>query len=115
MSISFKGYDTKYITVDNNNFNNGDLVSVNVTSNSFQKALDGANFIGKVVAVRDDLATVQEQGYVETKYIGADPTDTYAKLVSANNGNVKIDDVKAMNTYKIVKIDKENKIIGFLI
>lgn len=114
MNISYNGYDTKYLTMEGYNLVVGDLVQID-SNNTLQTASSDSNFIGVVATIRDKVICMQEQGYVEMKYEGETPSGPYCKLVANSRNTVKNDDVKGQKAYKIIKIDEDKKIVGFLL
>ncbi len=114
MNISYNGYDTKYLTMEGYNVSIGDLVQID-NNNTLCAVSKDSNFIGIVATMRDNLVSMQEQGYVEMKFEGVMPNNAYCKLVAGNNNTVKNDDVHGQKAYKIIKIDNEKKIVGFLL
>ncbi len=114
MNISYKGYNTKYLTIYSDSVTLGSLVGFDADGN-FINAKNGEDFIGVAVSVRDGIVGVQESGYIELPYDNTIPTCGYCKLVSNGLNKVNVDSASDTKAYKVIKVDKENKIVGFML
>ena len=119
MSVSYSGYDAKCITMEkstNNDVTVGNFVCLDDDGYHIKKCLDGASFIGIARCVRGNYVTVQISCYCEVPYSGLkEPTIGHIKLNCGSNNNVILDSSDQPNQFRtILKLDKTNKIIGFL-
>lgn len=116
--VSFNGYNTKVITAITEmtkeevespiTFGNDSRVSA---------AGDGQDFLGICVAVRDMYCSVQTDGYVELTYQGTAPKYGFVNLVSTDGKAVKVAEAsKATGVLRrVIKVDEDNKTVGFLL
>ncbi len=119
MSVSYLGYDAKYITMEkrpDDTMRVGCFVCLDSDGYYVKKCLDGASFIGLAKCIRGNYVTVQVGGYCEVKYSGLkDPTTGHIKLNSGTEGTVVYDGSDMPNQYRtVLKLDTKNKIIGFI-
>lgn len=114
MNISYNGYNTKYLTIYSEAVTLGSLVGFDANGN-FVNAPSGKDFIGVAVSVHDGVVGVQESGYVEMPYENTIPTCGYCKLVSNGSNKVVVNSTAETKAYKVIKVDKENKIVGFML
>lgn len=119
MGVSYLGYDAKCITMEKNAdsiIEVGDFVCLEDDGYHIKRCLNGGSFIGIVKCVRENFVTVQIGGYCEVKYEGMkDPTIGHIKLNCGDKTTVILDGSDAPNRYRtVLKLDKTNKIIGFL-
>lgn len=77
-------------------------------------ATDGQDFIGICKDSNDITVTVIMDGYVEVPYTGTEPTVNICSLVSNGAGGVKVSSTAKRN-YRVLKVDKVNKIVGFIL
>lgn len=111
--ISYKGFNEGVLTFKDTNTRVGYPVSI-TESNESREAINGNDFIGVCVGKADNYITAQLSGYVELKYTGAEPVRGYSGLVSNGNGGVKTAS-SAAHSYKVIKVDTENSIVGFIL
>lgn len=114
MNISYKGYNTKFLTIYSEAVTVGRPVGFN-SSGDFANAENDAEFIGVAVSNRDGIIGVQESGYIEMPYTNTVPTCGYCHLVSNGSNGVKVDAATAGKLYKVIKVDTDNKIVGFML
>ena len=113
MAISHKGFHVDVLT-----FNSNSRIQENVPVTLHENdnctiAQPGSDFIGIAVHYRDGLVGVQTEGYVEVAYSGEAPSFGYCGLVSGGNNGVKKSD--SGQAYRVIKVDTENKNVGFLL
>ena len=115
MSISFKGYENKTITLE---AGSGLTVGSPVKINSNNQAVNAASddyFIGICTAVRNDWASIQTDGFAEIKYTGTAPSHGLVSLVAAGESKVKAGGDGDIALYKVIKVDTENTTVGFIL
>lgn len=115
MGISFNGYNAKIVT-----FYAGEACEVGkaVTINEDGEAVCAGNnnrFIGICTSLRNGIAGVQVEGYVELPYSGTAPKHGVNRLICDANGclTASIDDIAQY--YKILKVDTDSKTVGFIL
>ena len=114
MNISYKGYNTKFLTAMGEGVEVGDCVKLNDSGLLVCAGLN-ENFIGVAVSNRENVIGMQEQGYIEMPYTGTVPTYGYCKLVSLGNGAVKVGIGDNDRVYKVMMVDKESSTVGFML
>lgn len=112
--ISFNGFNEGVLTFADYGSALGAPVAVTNDSKT-NTATNGSDFIGVCVnKIGDGYITAQISGYVELPYTGTAPTAGYACLIANGDGGVKTGtDIK--KSYKVLKVDTENKIVGFIL
>jgi len=111
--ISYKGFNEGVLTFKDTNTRVGYPVSVTEGEES-REAINGNDFIGVCVGKAGDYITVQLSGYAEMKYTGSAPVRGYTMLVSNGSGGVKTTS-SAAHSYKVIKVDTDNNIVGFIL
>jgi hypothetical protein len=115
MSVSFNGYKNNVITFETDGCALGYPVDLG-SSGKVTNATNGCDFIGICTAINGNYVSVQTDGYIEMKYSGTAPSYGLSGLVCAEGGKVNGADATAKaKTYLIVKVDKTNKIVGFIL
>ena len=113
-NISYRGFNSNVITIETNG-EIGKSTPVTVKSTDLCNAAnDGENFVGIAVCQRDNLASVQIEGYVEVKYSGNAPATGYTKLCADGKGGVK-SSTSASIFYKVLMVDSANNLVGFIL
>ncbi len=113
--ISYNGYKTNCITIENGNAKVGDIVSINNDGKVYQTGKNQP-FTGVCVAVRGKYAVVQTDGYYEFKTISTSINCGYCGLVAAGNNAIDTGDISvAGRTYLVIKYDEDNKIVGIIL
>lgn len=113
--ISYEGYKTNCITIENTNAKVGDIVSIDKDGKVY-KSGKSEPFIGVCVAVRGRYAVVQTDGYYEFKTISSVITCGYCGLLCAGNNAVDTGDISiSKKTYLVLKHDEDNKIVGIIL
>lgn len=115
MGISFHGFHAKVIT-----FYAGESCEVGkaVTISEDGEAVKAANngrFIGICTSLRNGVAGVQVEGYVELPYSGTAPKHGVNRLICAANDCLAASSDDMAQYYKILKVDTDNKIVGFIL
>lgn len=110
--FSYNGFHTDVITLQAQGEVKGVAVTIN-TDGVCVPAEEGDDFIGIAVNQREDMAGVQTEGYAETEYTGSAPTYGYCGLAAAADGKVAASD--SAQTYKVIKVDTDNHIVGFIL
>lgn len=112
--MTYKGYNEKIITLQKDgDVKVGDPVSLN--SGNATPATSDSPFIGICKSVRGEFCGIQTDGYVESEYTGSAPSYGYVKLACAGTGKVKVKADADTNYSKVVMVDTENKIVGFIL
>lgn len=116
MSISFKGYGENVLTFKAEVSEAGVPVEVNEDCTVKVAAAD-KDFIGIICEVNGEVAGVIVDGYVEMTYTGNAPSYGYCNLVANGSGGVKAaaSGTASNHTVRVLKIDTENKIVGFIL
>lgn len=111
----FNGYGENALTfsVDLESTKKGTPIKID-TFNVAKSVSDGEDFIGVCKGVDSIKATVIMDGYVEVPYTGTEPTLNYCGLVGNATGGVKVS-ATAKRNYKVIKVDKEKHIVGFIL
>ena len=113
MAISHKGFHTDVITLNTEGVVRENAPVTVIDGDSCKTALLNEDFIGVVVNIRDDLASVQVAGYVETSYTGTAPSLGFTGLCGTNGNFVKASDTAVK--YRVLKVDTVNRIVGFIL
>ena len=113
--ISFEGFNNKYLTfVAEDTLTAGKPVSFD-DGESCTEALEGDYVAGICTEVRNGFATVLVQGYAEIKYSGTAPGFGYERFVCNALGGVCLADSNDNGPlFRVVKVDPEKKIVGFI-
>lgn len=116
--VSFKGFDTKYITmqclvVEPDELKIGDFVKI-TNDGDVKLAGNGEAFFGIVVAVRDTYYTIQVSGYAEIAYAGTVPT-MYSKFAVGSRGVATTDTTVTAPLCRVVWVDRNNNRAGILL
>ena len=113
--ISYNGYKTNCITIENSNAKVGDIVSINNDGKIYQ-ATKNQPFIGVCVAVRGKYAVVQTDGYYEFKTTSTNINCGYCGLIAAGSNTIDTADISvAGRTYLVLKYDGDNKTVGIIL
>lgn len=113
--ISFNGFNSKVMT-----FAAGESCEVGkaVTINEDGEAVvpvRNSNFIGICTSIRNGVAGVQLEGYVEQPFTGTAPKTGVSKIVYDGAGGIAASSDESAQYHRVLKIDADNKIIGFII
>ncbi len=112
--VSFKGFDEGFLTFRNIEVRKGDPVAIKLDGVA-ERANNNTEFVGFCTDVpADGYVTVQVKGYIEVPYTGTKPEPGYATLTSNGAGGVKLETGGRM-IFKVLKVDTENHIIGFIL
>jgi hypothetical protein len=115
MGVSFNGYKNNVVTFEKGNLTLGYPVSIDNDGKACN-ASSGEDFIGVCTAINGDYASVQTDGYVEMNYINTLNSYGILGFVAADKGKINpADPTIRAKTYVVVKNDKENKIVGFIL
>lgn len=116
MSISFKGYGENVLTFNAQFSQVGVPVSIHQDCEVKAAAAD-KDFIGITCYADGDVAGVIVDGYVEVPYTGTTPSFGYCNLVANGSGGVKVtaSGTTSNHTVRILKIDTDNHIVGFIL
>ncbi len=111
----FNGYGENALTfsVDSNSTKKGAPVKCDLKE-TVKGVSDGEDFIGICKNIDSAKATVIMDGYVEVPYTGTQPTFNYCGLVGNGSGGVKTS-ATAKRNYKVLKVDKDKNIVGFIL
>lgn len=111
----YNGYGENALTFSTNNTGTTKGAPVNIKMESIvQNSNDGEDFIGICKDVNSITATVIMDGYIEVHYTGTEPTYNYCGLVGDGKGGVKTS-ATAKRNYKVLKVDKNENIVGFIL
>lgn len=113
MSIAFNGYNEQILTFENNGAVVGSPAKISAAK-TVSKCADGNDFVGIVTSERGGAAGVQVDGYVEIKYSGTAPDLGFSGLVADAFGGVK-ESESAAKKYKVLFVDTENTVVGFIL
>ncbi|MGI6270629.1 MAG: hypothetical protein ACOYKJ_08905 [Candidatus Howiella sp.] len=110
--ICFRGYNESMTT-----FKAADGLTVGmpviVTANAtVGKGTAGAAICGVARSVREGIASIQTNGYVELPYTGTAPTLGVGSLVCDGDGGVKTGTGRSV---VIVEVDTTNSTVGFIL
>ena len=75
----------------------------------------GQRFIGICLCQREDLVSVQVEGYAEAGYIGAAPSYGFEKMSASDYSGVEVAADDTADTYRVIKLDQVNKTVGFIL
>lgn len=114
MKISYKGYNNNVITMQNENAQIGDLVTVSQNGHATACA-SGKPFIGICVSRRGNIVGVQTDGYVELQYDNLPEYGTCCFVAGGSKSVNTAEFTTALKSYKVLKIDTANKTVGFLL
>lgn len=113
--ISYNGYKTNCITIENGNAKVGDIVSID-SDGKIYKSTKNQPFIGVCVAVRGKYAVVQTDGYYEFRTVATTLNCGYRGFVAAGDNAIDIGDISvAGRTFLVLKYDGENKTVGIVL
>ena len=87
--ISYNGYKTNCITIENGNAKVGDIVSID-SDGKIYKSTKNQPFIGACVAVRGKYAVVQTDGYYEFRTVATALNCGYRGFVAAGDNAIDI-------------------------
>lgn len=116
MYISFKGYGENILTF-RTVFDDIGVPAIAADDYYIYKAPAEADFIGITCFTDGECAGVIMNGYVEVPYTGTTPDLGFSKLVSDGTGGVKIpaSSTECNHVVRVLKVDRENKIVGFIL
>lgn len=115
MAISFKGYGENVLTFNPEVFKTGVPVSIH-SGCAVREAAAEKDFIGITCYADNEVAGVIVDGYVEMPYTGSMPAYGYCNLVADGSGGVKVPAGSTSNhVVRVLKIDVENNIVGFIL
>lgn len=114
MYPNLEGFNVKEVTL----YKNGDIkpgMAIMITDN-YTATIPTSNtrFAGICTAVRGDYISAALTGIVTVHYTGTDLVTGYNGISSDGNGNVKLD-VNATTEHLILDVNKEDKLITFLL
>ena len=118
-TISYNGYNANVLTMRTEADIEKNVPVTIDTDGTCIPAADDADFIGVAVNKRQDIVSVQTEGYVTLPYSGEEPTYGFCGLVSDGNGGVKVS-ANAIKKYKVlylsdtVELD-EDPLVGFIL
>jgi len=118
-NISYNGYNTNVISMRTDaQIRKNEPVTVD-DNGACIAAADGADFIGIAVNTRQDIVSVQTEGYVTLPFSGDAPTTGFCGLVSDGEGGVKVA-AGAAKKYKVLTVsDTEDEdaaaLVGFIL
>ncbi len=112
-SVSYNGYRENVLTFDSNLSSVGFLAMLANDGVAVQ-CIDNSDFIGVAVSNDGNHAGIQTDGYVEIPYTGDPPLHGYCALVSDGKNNVKIS-TTSKHIVRVIKVDKDKKIVGILL
>lgn len=115
MSISLNGYKNQVVTFEaNENLTPGLVVMDN--SLIVKNAVADDDFIGYAISKNGYITNVQTEGYIELPYTGSTMNFGYRTLVASGAGTVaNKESATAGKKRLVVKIDAQNKIVGFIL
>lgn len=113
MTVGFKGFNEQILTFRTNGVKKGYPVKQN-SSGDLINCSANEEFLGICTQDHTDFAGVQICGYAEMKYSAGSPDYGLKYIQADGNGNVKVSD-SGKKSYQIIKVDKENQIIGFIL
>ncbi len=113
--VSFQGYNNNYATFKiSGAVKTGNPVSLN-SDGLCVKGGSGDALFGFCTTVRGSYATVQLQGYYESEFSGDVPEYGLNRFVYDSDGGVSIADDSDVAAYvKVVKVDEDNSLVGFI-
>ncbi len=112
-NISFKGFNNECMTF---NAGEGAEAGYPATLSADGKIVNAEAdeaFIGVICNVRGGITGVQLEGYTELGYTGDAPSLGWGTLLADGNGGVAADEDG--RPYRIIKVDAENGIVGFIL
>jgi len=112
--MTYKGYSENVITIRKDETATAGY-PVSVGDNGVNNAVANAGFIGICRSVREGFCGVQTQGYAEVPYTGTTPSYGYVKLVANGNGGVLVKTDASVPFVKVLKVDTDNKTVGFIL
>lgn len=119
-NISYNGYHANVISMKaDTDIEKNTPVTVNADG-ACEAASAEADFIGVAVNKRQDIVSVQTEGYVTLPFSGDTPTTGYCGLVSDGNGGVKAS-AEAAKKYKVLTViyDEDDEdimpVVGFML
>ena len=116
MSISFKGYGENALTFNAELTKAG--VPVVINGNYMVSTAAAENdFVGITYSANGEYASVIVDGYVEATYTGNAPALGYSYIVANGSGGVKVpaSGTTSKHIVRVIKIDPDNKIVGFIL
>ena len=116
MKVSFEGIGESVVTFFNSDVNGVKAAGVPVKMSGNGEVAgcgDGDRFFGVSIYRDDGFASIQNGGYVEMAYSGADPAAGYANLLANGAGGVKKG--AAGSEFLIIGVDTVNKTLGFML
>lgn len=116
MSISFKGYGENVLTFNSKASKIGVPVRID-EDREVREASAENDFIGVTSSIDGKMAGVIMDGYVELPYTGNKPTYSYCYLVANGSGGVKMpaSGTTSNHIVRVLTVDTENKIVGFIL
>ena len=112
--ISFNGFNNNYATFKTSGtVKAGNAVSLNEEGYCVKSA-EGDEVFGFCISVRGGYATVQLQGYYETYYSCDEMSYGLNDLICDGGDGVTISEDSKGTTVKVIKIDSDNSIVGFI-
>lgn len=116
--VSYKGFDTKYITMQCVNavpekIKVGDFVKVDENGDALLADI-GKAFIGIVVGVNDNYYTVQTSGYCEVRFAG-ETLPMYARLTVNQRGIVQVGTGTDAPLRKVLWVDRVENHAGIIL
>ena len=116
MSISFKGYGEKVLTFKTTLTEAGVPVIAGTDNKAYRASVE-KDFIGITRYADGQYAGVIVDGYVEVPYTGSAPLYGFCNLVSNGANAVKTASSSTTSNHvvRVLKVDTENKIVGFIL
>ena len=116
MSISFKGYGEKVLTFKTSLTEVGVPITPGTDCTAYRATAD-RDFIGISCSADGEYAGVIVDGYVEVPYTGSAPNFGFCNLVSNGSNGVKTPGSSTTSNHivRVIKIDTQNKIVGFIL
>lgn len=113
MAIGFKGFNEQILTFKTISAEKGYPVKQNASGDLINCSAN-EDFMGICTQVNSDFAGVQMGGYIEMQYSTGSPEYGLKCIQADGTGKVKVSD-SGNKKYQIIKIDTENKMIGFIL
>lgn len=115
MSISYNGFNSKVMTfAAGENCKVGNPVTISEDGDVVIPNINN-RFIGVCTSLRNGIAGVQVEGYIEMPFTGTAPKMGVNRLTIGSHGEIVAGDNDNSEFYKILKVDVDNKIIGFIL
>ena len=113
MSISCKGYGENVLTFNTKLTEVGAPVYIGADNKALLASADN-DFVGFTTYADGEIAGVIVDGYVEVPFTGAAPSYGFTSVVSNGKDGVK-SSITSKHVVRVLKIDNQNKIVGFIL